>query len=252
MPSSKAPIDTWSFSTLENFETCPYRLYLEKVLRIPKPEVAPLPDGREHPLTRGKRVHDSAEHFIKRDIELIPELAANFASDFLSARARYLDAPDLCVVEDNWAVTIDWRTTGWTAPDTWGRMKLDLGLLSDDRTHIDIVDYKTGKKYPPKHVQQGQLYAIAAFARYPELKTATASFWYVDIEDPTRADNYMSHSYSKLKTTILRESFDARAKALTSATEFPPRTSAYACRFCPYGEGRDGNSYCEFRFSSVQ
>jgi hypothetical protein len=197
-------------------------------------------------------VHDAAEAFIKRDIELIPELAANFEPDFRAARARYLDAPDLCVVEDNWAVTIDWRNTGWTAPDTWGRMKLDLGLISDDEKTIDIIDYKTGKKYPAKHVRQGQLYAVAAFARYPKLEKATASFWYVDIEDPTREKNVLTHSYSRLKATILREGFDQSAKELTTATKFPPKTSAYACRFCPYGEGRDGNSFCEYRFSFEQ
>lgn len=246
----KPPIETWSYSRLEVFEGCPYRTYLEVVKKIPRPDLV-IPDGKdEHPLTRGNRVHDAAERFVKESIELLPELEINFGDRMRDARARYVEAPDLCIVEDNWAITREWKATGWTAPDTWGRMKLDLGLISDDETYIDIVDYKTGKKYPPKHVQQGQLYAITAFERLPKLKTASSSFWYVDINDPL--ENVMTKKYSRIKALILKDAFDERAKAMTAATNFPPRTSSYTCRFCPYGEGRDGNSYCEYRFSYDQ
>lgn len=241
------PINAWSFSRLEQYESCPYRVYLQYVEKVPQAELV-IPEGRdEHPLVRGRRLHDAAEHFVTRNIELIPELAANFGTAFSDARARYAASPELCVVEEDWAVTQDWETTGYYAPDTWGRMKLDLGLISDDETHIDIVDYKTGKKYGPKHVQQGQLYAIVAFARFPKLKTAKSSFWYLDNDD--LEDNTLVSDYTRVKALILRDGFTERARNLTTAREFPPHTSSYACRFCPYGEGRDGNSHCEYRFS---
>jgi RecB family exonuclease len=241
------PINAWSFSRLEQFESCPYRVYLQYVEKIPQKELV-IPEGRdEHPLVRGRRLHDAAEHYVTRNIELLPELDKSFGKRFRDARARYVAAPDLCIVEQDWAITQEWTTTGYYAPDTWGRMKLDLGMLSDDETHIDIVDYKTGKKYPPKHVQQGQLYAITAFARFPKLKTAKSAFWYLDNDDPE--ENTLVNDYTRIKALILRDGFTARARSLTTAREFPPHTSSYACRFCPYGEGRDGNSHCEYRFS---
>lgn len=244
------PINAWSFSRLEQFESCPHRVYLQYVEKVPQAELL-IPEGKdEHPLVRGRRLHDAAEHYVTRNIELLPELDKNFGDRFRYARARYGEAPDLCIVEQDWAVQENWETTGYYAPNTWGRMKLDLGLISNDETHIDITDYKTGKKYAPKHVQQGQLYAITAFARFPKLKTAKSDFWYVDIDDPE--ENTLSNSYSRIKATILRDGFTARAMALTTATKFPPRSSSYTCRFCPYGEGRDGNSHCEYRFSYDQ
>lgn len=246
MTTSSSRIETWSFSRLEVFETCPYRAKLQYIDRIPTPELV-APDGKdEHPLERGLRVHDAAEQFVTGNIELIPELE-NFRDAFIATKFEYARRPDLFVVEHDWAITQDWKRTGWNAPDTWGRFKLDLGVRSADGTHMDIVDYKTGKKYPPKHIQQGQLYSIVAFEFYPELETINTSFWYVDM--PTPGKNELKSSYTRMKALVLRDDFNTRATEMTTATSFPPKTSSYACRFCPYGEGRDGNAYCEYRYS---
>jgi hypothetical protein len=187
--------------------------------------------------------------YITGSIELIPELDY-FRDDFVATKLRYTERPDLFVVEHDWAINTDWHRTGWTAPDTWGRFKLDLGLLSDDGTHMSIRDYKTGKKYPPKHIQQGQLYAIVAFEFYETLETVDTSFWYLDM--PTAERNTLDSMYTRTKARILRDSFNERAIAMTTATDFPPKSSSYTCRMCPYGEGRDGNSYCQYRYSYQQ
>jgi RecB family exonuclease len=246
MTQSSSRISTWSFSRLEVFEACPYRAKLQYIDRIPPPPLVP-PEGKdEHPLDRGNRIHTAAERYILDDIELISELKS-FENDFTAAKAQYNARPDLFVVEHDWAVTEHWTRTGWDAPDTWGRFKLDLGILSEDQTHMDVIDYKTGKKYAPKHIQQGQLYAIVAFEFYPTLETINTAFWYVD--QPTKNANTLESSYTRTKALILRDGFTERALAMTTADAFPPKTSSYTCRFCPYGEGRDGNAYCEYRYS---
>lgn len=240
--SSTNKIKAWSYSRLDTFETCPYRAKLEYIDRVPKPELVPPPGKDEHPLERGNRVHAAAEHYITREINLIPELEL-LADDFVAAKARYREKPGLCVVEEEWAFDEDWRQTGWSSDTAWGRLKLDLGLVSDDARKMRVVDVKTGKKYAGKHVQQGQLYAAVSFLRYPDVEEIDTEFWYVDSGEKTKK------TYKKIHGEIFRDAFDQRAKLMTNATSFPPKSSAYACRFCPYGEGRDGNKYCEYRFS---
>jgi RecB family exonuclease len=243
--SERTHIEAWSISRLDVFETCPYRAYLQYVARVPQNPLV-VPEGKdEHPLTRGIRVHDAAEEYVKQDILLIEELAS-FAEPLKDARQQYRDAPETCIVENDWAITTEWKPTGWFSDDAWGRMKLDLGLIDHGNRHIRVVDYKTGRRYPLKHIQQGQLYGLAAALRYPDIDTFSVEFWYTDLD----TNNTLVTEYSRIKLLIFQEDFNRRAQAMTQATEFLPRASAYACRFCPYGEGRDGNSHCEFRFSN--
>jgi len=233
-------ISAWSWSRLEVYESCPYRAYLQYVEKIPTPPLVP-PEGKEeHPLTRGVRVHEAAEDFVTRDILLIPELE-KFGEQFEQQRIQYQEDPDLCIVEAEWAIDQKWQPTGWRSKDTWGRMKLDWGYV--DGNTMTIVDYKTGKKYATKHVQQGQLYALAARAFFPEVEQFNVAFWYLD------QDDVLEQSYSAIKVDVLRDGFDRRAQAMTGATTFKPKPNSWSCRFCPYGEGRDGNKHCEYRYS---
>jgi hypothetical protein len=233
-------IKAWSMSRLDVYESCPYRAYLQYVLRIPQNDLVIPPGKSEHPLTRGLRVHTAAEEFVTKDINLIDELQS-FSSAFDLQRTKYRESPELCCIEQDWAITSDWTPTGWFSEDAWGRMKLDYGEVQGDT--MLIVDYKTGKKYPPKHVQQGQLYALVSGLRYPDIKKFKVEFWYTDSGD------MLEQSYSKLQTLMFKEMFDLRARTMTTATEFKPHPSGYACRFCPYGEGRDGNKHCDYRYS---
>lgn len=249
MTRSSSMIKAWSMSRLDVFESCPYRAKLQYVDRIPQPELVP-PEGKdEHPLVRGIRVHDAGESFVTKDINLIKELEA-FSDDFYHARDRYRERPGRCVVEEDWAFDRDWAKTGWRSETTWGRLKLDLGLVSDDEKSMRVVDYKTGKKYPAKHVQQGQLYALVSFLRYPKLEKVTTEFWYLDQPCKTPEKNKLLNEYSRIKCMMLKDMFDMRATAMTTATDFYPKTSSFTCRWCPYGD--NGNKHCEYRFSYDQ
>lgn len=243
--SSSTPIKAWSMSRLDVFESCPYRAKLQYIDKVPQPELVPPPGKDEHPLHRGLRVHDAGEAYVTRDVNLIPELEY-FRDDFDHARARFREKPGCCVVEEEWAFTQDWDKTGWNSDNAWGRLKLDLGLRSDCGKSMRVVDYKTGKKYPAKHVQQGQLYALVSFLRYPELEKVTTEFWYLDQPCKTREKNYLKNEYSRIKAMILKDSFHDRATAMTTATTFPPKTSSFTCRWCPYGA--NGNEACDYRF----
>ena len=235
-------IKAWSMSRLDVFESCPYRAFLQFVEKIPGPELV-APEGKdEHPLARGTRLHSLAEQFIKDKI-IFPEELCRFTEDFSTVRSCFVDTPDRCFVEEEWAITDTWNTTGWFAEDAWGRMKLDYAQLLDD-TSMLVVDFKTGKKYPPKHIQQGQLYALVASIRQPQVENFNVEFWYLDSGDK------LQQNYTRTQVLVFQDDFDRRARTMTTATEFPPKSSAWNCRFCPYGEGKDGNKYCDYRYSA--
>lgn len=223
-------ISSWSMSRLDVYESCPYRAYLQYVEKIPQP---PPSDA----MARGTRIHEAAEAYVTRDVELILELQ-NF--DFADLRSLYVNNRAACIIESEWAFNEVWQNTAWSSETAWGRLKLDFGYV--DGTHARIVDYKTGKKYPAKHIQQGQLYSIVTFLRYPLLETVHTEFWYIDQGDKLEKD------YTRMQATMLKDDFDLRARTMTTAKNFPPRSSAYACNFCPYGE--KGNKHCDYRYSA--
>ena len=97
-----------------------------------------------------------------------------FEKQFADLRAGYLDGT--VELEGEWGFTTDWEPTGWLSDDTWARIKLDA-YVKQDKTSARVIDYKTGKRFGNEiaHSQQCLLYAIAAFARDPDLGTYVLS-----------------------------------------------------------------------------
>jgi hypothetical protein len=104
------------------------------------------------------------------------------------------------------------------------------------------TDYKTGKKFGNEvtHNQQGQLYAIGSFMRYPTLEICDVEFIYLD------------HGIKSKKKTYTREKimkflpmWQKRADRLTSDEEFRPKPNKINCKWCPFGP-QNGDSSCEW------
>lgn len=228
-------IHAWSFSRLSIFEQCKLRAQLAYLDKIPEPP-RPLPPGKtEHANDRGTRVHDAAELFVSRDIELIPELRT-FEEEFY--RLRELFRQGKVSLEGEWGIDEQWMPVAWRSSDIWGRIKLDA-LVHLTPTHGVVIDYKTGKRYGNeiKHAEQGQLYQLAAFLRYPELQTIDVEFWYTDLNEITHI------RYRRDQGLRFFEGFDRRAKIMTTTEHFPPSPNIFNCKWCPYGPS--GTGHCE-------
>lgn len=231
------PVKAWSFSRLVDYETCPYKLQLKVVDRVPEPE-RPLPPGRtEHPLDRGTRVHKAAEDYITGSIELVSELAP-FASEFDRLKALYQGGQ--VSLEGEWAYDKDWNPTSWMSDSAWARIKLDA-LVHLTPTHGVVLDYKTGKKVgnEVKHADQMQLYQLSAFMRYPKLEKITIELWYTDQDAISRMD------FSRDQGLRFFKNFDDRARKMTSDEELRPRPNKFVCGRCPYKD------VCEFSAAGV-
>lgn len=235
MSENPQTLQSWSYSRLSTFEACKYRAKLLYLDRIPEP-VRPLPPGKtEHANDRGTRIHYAAETYVNSNIELIPELE-NFAEEFQRLKALYKEGK--VSLEGEWAFDIDWMPSAWRADNTWARIKLDAFVRLSE-THAVVIDYKTGRKHgnEVKHAQQGQLYQLAAFLRYPELQVIDVELWYTD-------QNELSHMrFTRDQGLRFLKNFTDRGMNMTTETEFPPNPNIFSCQWCPFGP--DGTGHCQ-------
>ena len=236
MDAPLGKIPATSFSSLSNFEKCPYHLYLSKVEKCPDPSG---PAAQ-----RGTEIHDMAESYLRGDLEEMPKELGKFAELFETLRERFAEGH--VHVEEDWAFTRDWEATGWTSPDCWLRVKLDA-MERQSKTSAVVYDWKTGKKFgnEVKHGQQALLYVIAAFVLFPELEFIESNMVYLDKGEK------MTTSYSRDQAMLFFDRYNLRFNIATTAVEFNPTPNASACRWCPHGktqEGRDRPA-CEWRYA---
>jgi hypothetical protein len=239
-PDKVGPVPVWSFSTLKDFESCKYRVYLSKVAKMPHPVPA-----ANSPLVRGNRIHDAAEKYVTGETDdihgdgnLIKELE-NFAGSLERLKEQYLEG--IIEVEQNWGFTSDWASCTWKDKALWCRMKLDV-LLFDGEDSAYVIDYKSGKKFGNeiKHTDQGLSYAIGTIMRYPQIQTVQVEFWYTDL----KKDNTLKKLFNRNQLMMLVPHLEERAHKMTSCTNFEPSPSVHTCKWCPHRE-TDSCAYAE-------
>jgi RecB family exonuclease len=120
-------------------------------------------------------------------------------------------------------------------------MKLDALVVSEDGGYGRVIDYKTGKRQGNeiKHTEQGQIYQLATFLRFPEITDLTVEFWYTDL------DEVDVKNYSRIQGIQYFNKYNNRLLAISTATEFPPNPNAFSCRWCPYN-----SNACDFGVST--
>lgn len=219
-------IPAWSVSTLQKFLECEYRMYWEKVQRIPTPD--------SPAAARGTAIHQEAEDFLNGVHAELPEslgLMKDEFSELLEYHHENSGAP-----EQEWAFTREWERTEWFGPDAWARFKLDyVGEVGD---HGRVIDFKTGRRYPTKHAMQMIYYAIAFLIAKPEIQKVDTELWYLD-HKPSGA--LVKKTYSRGQAMQFYPSMQKRAVEMTRERRFKPQPSQSACRFCPF----NGNQ-CKF------
>jgi PD-(D/E)XK nuclease superfamily len=236
-PAEPEPVDpqggavrAWSASQLDNFERCPHAVFLAKVKKIPQESGAAA--------ERGTMIHDLAEHYVDGTISEMPEELKQYERDFDRLREGYANAT--VTVEEDWGFNLNWDITGWMAQDVWARMKLDA-CEREDETSAKVIDYKTGRKWGNeiKHNRQAMIYGVGAFMRYPDVEFITTEFWYLD-----QKDGPLINHYARNRLPIILPGIEKRAIKLTSCTDFKPKPSRDACKWCSYA--KDGS--CEWSY----
>lgn len=213
------PIKAWSYSSLKEFEQCSLRTKFGKIDKIPTPS---------HPAAeRGTQIHDSAECWIRGELDALPDALSRFEDGFDYLRAGF-DAGTV-MVEDPWAFTLEWDLVEWNHPDCWVRMKLDA-YVSEDPSSAVVIDFKTGRKDGNElaHSTQAQIYAIGAFMRDPDLDFVKTEFWYLD------KGGKLEKEYTRERAMMFVPKWIERGVAMTSCTDFHPTPSKFNCKWCSY------------------
>lgn len=223
-------VKAWSASALDKFDNCPYAVFLNKVKKIPEESSAAA--------DRGTEIHSLAEQYIEGTLGDLPEELERYAGGFKRLREGFAEGK--VIVEQDWGFDVKWAITGWTAPDIWGRMKLDA-FEREDETSAKVIDFKTGRKFgnEVKHNRQAMIYAVGAFMRFPELEFITTEFWYLDQNDAPLVNHY-----TRRNLKILRPRIEERAIRMTSCQDFRPKPGRDSCRWCTYKKTGD----CEWRY----
>ena len=214
-------INTWSFSRLMDYESCPKKAWLKHAERIPDPRPSTAAE-------RGTAIHTLAEKYLLGEIDPLPKELAKFSHEFESMRAQNKNL----MLEQEWGFDKEWKPCAYRGDVTWGRVKADCVLPLTPKSGI-VIDFKTGKKFGNeiKHGEQLQMYALSSFIMQPEWDEITCELWYLDQDDLTSVKVTRKTALSRYLKV-----FDHRLKKMTEATEFPAKANIISCKWCPYGD----------------
>lgn len=207
----------WSYSTLKDYETCAHRIKL-------KLDKAPVPEQEEN---RGTIIHRLAEQYVKGEIDELPRELRKFETQFEEDRNAFFEGK--LEVESEWGFDPDWNQCSWF--DAWLRVKCDQ-VHHYDAISLCITDHKTGKRFGNEvpHLQQAQLYALAAFMRYPKVDHIQTVMRYLDHGEVT------CRLWDRDKDCVrLMQQYEKRVRWLQMDTVFKPNPNRMNCRFCRYG-----------------
>lgn len=127
-----------------------------------------------------------------------------------------------------------------------------IAVDSPDNTYLCterwLVTHNTGRKFgnEMKHNQQGMGYSIAAFKRYPQLEYIDVKFAYLDKNDELKG------SYTRQQAELLTPGLTERADRMTTCTNFEPKPSFFACRWCPHAKVQEGRDEPACKYADEQ
>lgn len=234
--SERKTIPAWSFSRLVKFEECPYSVFLSAVKK--EPRRVPDDDEKETAGDRGTRIHQEAEDFVNGTIDTLPTNLKKLRTDFEYLKTMYAEGK--VELEEDWGFDIDWKTCGYYDKEIWLRVKCDV-IVHHDKTQATVIDHKTGKSFgnEVKHMQQGQLYMVAAFMKYPDLESIDVEIYYID------EGKVKKKSYTRAKMVRHLKQFTERGRKVTTCIDFRAKPNIHTCRFCDFGPNK-GTGACPY------
>lgn len=210
---------TWTYSKLNNYETCPRRHYECDIQRNYSEG-----DDNEN-LKWGNYVHDQLAGAISKGAKLDDQVEPY--QKWVDRAEKWRGKGFEILVEQRIGYTANFQPASWNAPASWYRAKADLIAVKGP---VAIApDWKTGKisKDPP--IQLG-LTAQYIFAKYPDVKMVSTEYVWLK-EDCTTVETFKPTDMKFLWGKVLPrvQAYEAALKA----QHFPPKPG-YLCRsYCP-------------------
>jgi CRISPR/Cas system-associated exonuclease Cas4 (RecB family) len=219
-------ITAWSWSRLQDWETCPLRAKFKYIDKVKVDVDSPF-------LRRGKDVHDYLQKVANRETKQ-RRRELRWARELVerSTEGREYAA------EAEIALTADWEPTSWFAHDAWLRVRIDLSVWSETKDYsVTVADYKTGKIRKAEHLQQLSLYGLAAFCKWGTERVA-ARLIYVDHEKilPEQQSDALWHNK---QLGDLKDKWGSRALPMLEDKSFDAKPGS-ACKWCDFSPSRGG------------
>lgn len=213
----------WSFSNVQQHNTCPLVIRFRKIDRLPEPK-------SEH-LQRGLNVHAAVEAAIKAPPLALanPDLAFSDKWMPLFQHLRFAGAQTevRAAFDRNWEPVAD-----YFAPNVWLRVVLDA-IERRGENHIDVWEWKTGKQYEDHH-KQARLYALAALLLHPS-KTVDVRIRYLD----RYPEGHDILNFTPAALEPLKQEFTEFSHDYLNDTIYPARPNRF-CRGCHFRRSNGG------------
>jgi hypothetical protein len=169
----------------------------------------------------GNRVHDVLAKALKSKLPLPKEMAAyQYWVDRVAAGAGEL------LVEQQYAITRDFQSTGYFSNDAWYRAKGDVVRLNGDVALV--LDWKTGKVL--EDPVQLMLMAQCIFSHYPKITHVRSS--YVWLKDDCETPELFTRQEVADQWRALLPQVQAMEKA-QAELNFPPNPGYLCKKYCP-------------------
>lgn len=203
---------SWSYSALNDFETCPKRYYEYRVAKsVKEPESDALREGRD--------LHKAFEMRTKGG-------ALQFPYTHYEPMFQKIDAaPGKAYAEQKLALRPDFTPCAYFAKDVWYRGVIDLLKISPPSAAV--IDWKTGK--PKEDLTQLQLCAAMTFAWHSEVNRVHTALVYAAHDQKFPAE-FVREDLTEIWGDIL-----PRVKAMEKAradNNYPPKPSGLCRKFC--------------------
>lgn len=217
MPTNKTRQTAWSYSRLNNFETCPKKFWHQSVAKD-------VYEAESEAMRYGKLVHKALELRVGKGKPMPLNLR------YLDKYAKMLaDASGDKLTEQQLAIDANFEPCGWFDKKTWCRAILDLAIVKG--THAIVFDYKTGKI--SDDFTQLRLAGVLLMLHMPEIQTVDLSYLWTKDKKITKYDEGPL-TREDIKRVVLE--LMPRLKKYEKAhrmESFPARPGYLCKRFCP-------------------
>lgn len=217
MATSKTKQVAWSYSRLNNYETCPKKFFHSSVRKD-------VIEAESEAMRYGKLVHKALELRVSKDKPMPLNLR------YLDKYAKLIaESKGEKLTEQQLAIDNNFNPCSWFDKQTWCRAILDLAIINGD--HAVVIDYKTGKI--SSDFTQLRLAGVLLMLHMPELQTVDLSYlWTKDKKITKYEDGPLTRDDIKTVVTELMPRIKKYEKA-HRLESFPARPGFLCKRFCP-------------------
>lgn len=213
----------WSYSALNDFETCPHGYAQKKVYKNFKDEMSA--EG-----LKGVEVHNRLEKRLMHGQPLPDDMPYEKWARIIEAAKS---GTDVLKCEMQIALNRNFQQTSWFGKDAWARAIIDVLLVKEEGTTAYVYDWKTGKvKTDPTQLK---LFVAVLNRVYPDIERYVTKFVWLKYDKVTpstvEGDMFMREWIPDIWREILPRV--KRMEEAYNAGVFPMKPNGLCGKYCP-------------------